>query len=901
MQFASPQYLILLPLLAIVGWCYRRLELWRPLRAAGLVILVLALADPRIRRLADGMDLWVLIDRSASAEEIVSQNIEEWKRLLKPPRSKDRLHLVDYAAEVVSKPNTETATYPGDRGLTRTALALQDVLALADRDRHTRVLAFTDGYSTEPLTGLAEKLQTMGIPLDYRLLTAEETVDYRVTDFALPARSQVGEPFILDIRLSGDLDAEVPLRVTRDGTVIAETKARVENGAASLRFTDRLVDPGSHRYEVTITPQTDAHQGNNRHEGWIEITAGPRVLLVTAYLDDPVARILGAQGFDVRVVNDPGSLTLGMLTGTKNVIINNVPAWDMPNDFLKALDFYVNEQGGGLLMAGGKQSFGSGGYYESAIDPLLPVTMELKSEHRKLAVAMAIIMDRSGSMGMTTASGHTKMQLANEGSGRAVELLGSQDLIAVNAVDSSSHSIVPLTNVGQHRAEIINRVRRIESMGGGIYVYTGLKAAWDELKKAEVGQRHIILFTDAADSEEPGAYKALIADMVKNAGTVSVIGLGTKSDPDAPFIEDIAKLGNGRMFFTTVPGDLPNIFAQETVTVARSTFIEEPIGAQPTGAWYEIAAKDLEWLGEVDGYNLSYTREGDAAALLSKDEYAAPLVATGRRGIGRSAAVSFPLGGEFSDRVRAWPQVGDFLQTLNRWLMGEQTPPGIGLRHELVGTELTIDLLYDEAEWADRFATRPPQVVLARGEGADATSALTWERLAPGHFSVRTDLKEGELIRGAVRVGETALPFGPVIVGTSTEWAFDSERVAELRIVSEISGGRELLELSEAWKKPERKDFASIQPWLLSLLLLLVITDALVTRTGWQLPEFALARSKSSKPKARPRQARPEKKPEVAAPPVPEAPAAPPEPAEKSAEEAAQERKSRFSRAKRGR
>ncbi|MCB1229999.1 MAG: VWA domain-containing protein [Verrucomicrobiae bacterium] len=922
MTFASPQFFILLPLLAVIGWYFRRLELWRPLRAAGLLLLVFALANPQIRRLADGMDLWVLIDRSASAEEIVARNIEEWKRLLdrSRPSSKDRLHFVDYATEVVSKPNTETASYPGDRSLTRTALALQDAIALSDRERHSRILVFTDGYATEPLTGLPEKLEEMQIPLDYRLLTSDETTDFRITDFHLPSRSQVGEPFIMDVNVTGNVEAEVPLRIARDGEIIADTKTTISAGLDSLRFTDRLVEPGSHHYEVTILPETDAHQGNNRYEAWIEIAAGPRVLLISKYADDPVAGILRAQGFDVDLIDDPGSLTVGQLTGAKNVILNNVPAWDIPTEFLKALDFFVNEQGGGLLMAGGKHSFGAGGYYESSVDPLLPVTMELKSEHRKLAVAMAIVMDRSGSMGMTTSSGHTKMQLADEGAGRAVELLGPQDLVAVNAVDSTSHEIVPLINVGQHRAEIINRVRRIESMGGGIFVYTGLKAAWDQLKQADIGQRHIILFSDAADSEEPGAYRTLVEEMVKEGASVSVIGLGTKSDPDAAFIEDIAKRGNGRMFFTDIPGDLPNIFAQETVTVARSTFIDEPVATQATGSWYEIGAKDFEWLGEVDGYNLSYTREGDAAALISKDEYAAPLVAYARRGIGRSAAVSFPLGGEFSDEIRAWPKVGDFVQTLNRWLMGEQTPPGIGIRHELTGTELKIDLLYDETEWNERFAARPPRVVLARGEGAERSSELTWERLAPGHFSVRADLKEGEMIRGAVQVGQTALPFGPVVVGTSTEWAFDPERVAELRATSEISGGRELLDLSEAWKKPERKDFTSLQPWLLSFLLLLVLADALVTRTGWHLPEFTLLKERFAKSVARKVKSKAEPKRRTLRRSVPtessteslpgrdglpgrpldeEPPPAPP--AEKSAEEKAEERKTRFNRAKRGR
>ena len=80
------------------------------------------------------------------------------------------------------------------------------------------------------------------------------------------------------------------------------------------------------------------------------------------------------------------------------------------------------------------------------------------------------------------------------------------DAITVFAVDSSAHEIAALLNVGENRGELIDRIRKIESMGGGIFVYTGMKEAWAKLKTAEAGQRHMILFTDAADSEEPGDY-----------------------------------------------------------------------------------------------------------------------------------------------------------------------------------------------------------------------------------------------------------------------------------------------------------------------------------------------------------------------------------------------------------
>ena len=131
------------------------------------------------------------------------------------------------------------------------------------------------------------------------------------------------------------------------------------------------------------------------------------------------------------------------------MILNNVPAHEVPTDFLKSLDFFVREQGGGLLMAGGEHSFGSGGYFQSPIDALLPVSMELKSEHRKLAVALAIVMDRSGSMSVGVGGGKTKMDLANSGAANAIDLLGPMDQIAVFAVDSEPTKMIPLTRIGE--------------------------------------------------------------------------------------------------------------------------------------------------------------------------------------------------------------------------------------------------------------------------------------------------------------------------------------------------------------------------------------------------------------------------------------------------------------------
>ena len=49
-----------------------------------------------------------------------------------------------------------------------------------------------------------------------------------------------------------------------------------------------------------------------------------------------------------------------------------------------------------------------------------------------------------------------------------------------------------------------SKILRIQSQGGGIYVYEALAKAAEMIMKAKAGTKHIILFADATDAEEPG-------------------------------------------------------------------------------------------------------------------------------------------------------------------------------------------------------------------------------------------------------------------------------------------------------------------------------------------------------------------------------------------------------------
>jgi hypothetical protein len=159
----------------------------------------------------------------------------------------------------------------------------------------------------------------------------------------------------------------------------------------------------------------------------------------------------------------------------------------------------------------------------------------------------------------------------------------------------------------------------------------------------------------------------------------------------------------------------------------------------------------------------------------------------------------------------------------------------VGLKHRIEGRQMFLDLLHDD-EWEPRLQAKPPRILMAHGDDAAAAHEIAWERLSPGHYQASVTLKEGEMVRGAVQLGGAVLSFGPTILGGSAEWAFDESRVEDLRRTSAASGGRELLDLSQAWRNPKTPRFASLQPLLLLTALLLFLVDALITRTGWTMP-----------------------------------------------------------------
>jgi hypothetical protein len=388
------------------------------------------------------------------------------------------------------------------------------------------------------------------------------------------------------------------------------------------------------------------------------------------------------------------------------------------------------------------------------------------------------------------------MDLANLGTCAAIETLGPFDEVGVIAVDSAAHTVQPLTPADQ-KTSICNQVRTIQSLGGGIFTYTALLAAATMVQESGKGTRHIVLFADAADAEEPGDYVRLLETLRGIGITVSVIGLGSDADTDAEFLKDVARRGNGRILFTANVDELPRLFAQEAITVARSSFVSEPTNVRTLADVVLLGDRPSSAFPAIDGYNLSYLRPGATLGAVTTDEYAAPVLAFWHRGLGRIAALTAEVDGKFSGRLNSWGGFAPFSVGLGRWLLGGDPPVGVQATIERERSQgiVRVELDPDRPRDASGSARAPIAVIVPPGAttGDSERLALSW--VGEHTLEARFPLRHTGVYVGAVEAAPgQVLPLPPLSLPYSPEFeprTDPNEGRATLTEIARISGGGE--------------------------------------------------------------------------------------------------------------
>jgi Mg-chelatase subunit ChlD len=847
-RFVHPEaFLLALPAGYLLWHWGRERPAVTGLRLLAVLGLLAVLAEPYRPSAAAGRDLILVVDASRSVGQTA---LDRGRELLEAARGAarpgDRIGLVAFGRDArllvpPGEPLEARLDLPSgavDADGTDLLLALDRGLQCIPPGRRGSVLLVSDGEPTGPAPWPAARAaRRRGIAVDVAPLRRAAGSDIAVEELSVPGEVALGEPLRIVGWVRADRELTVPFHLLRDGAVIQSGQVALRTGPNRLSFRDLLAEAGVHRYELALEVEGDRVRENDRALAAVRVDAPPRLLLVApGGRRGRLAAALEGSGLELEV-RAPGALpaSLDGLDPYAAVVVENVAAEDLPAGSMRLLQHFVEDLGGGLLMTGGRASFGVGGYRRSPLEEVLPVSMEIREEQRRFALAMAIALDRSGSMTAPAGLGRTKMDLANLGGIAALEMLGPNDEAAVIAVDSSPHVVVPLGPVDDLPA-LIDRVRRIEAGGGGIFVGVALEEMSRELAKSSTATRHMVLFADAADAEEPGAYRDFVPRLRDLGITLSVIALGGPADVDAALLLELARLGGGRCKFVEDANQLPRLFAQETIEVARSSFAESVTAVETLPDLLAVGEVGFQDFPAVAGYSIAWLEPGATVGLRARDETGAPLLAFWQRGLGRAAAFLPEADGAFSGDLAGWEGYAAFFATLGRWLAGSRGGGGVWASVRREGHEgvLRVEL----APGAEGRADALRAVVLGPG-GAEP---LWLERNAARRLEARFPLDRDGVHRVAVQAGPgevlrpapVALPYSPEF-----EPRVDPEEGAKtLARLAEITAGRVDPPLADLLAGP--RDSAGFEPlgavfaWLaLALVLLEIAVRRLELRFAW--------------------------------------------------------------------
>ncbi len=720
------------------------------LSLASLSLLVLALSQPYVKDASGGGSVLVVVaDRSASMPPASHERqLEIIRNVEKERKPGDLVAVVAFAEKVFVEQTPSDLPFGGFKGAydgsaSDIAAALKTATSLIPDGKSGKIFYIGDGLFTgeDPLKSLAASGRM--VPCDFREFRRPCPEDAAVILFQMPQSVEKGEIFRISAEILAPSGAgQIKYALVRDNKhIVASGIMDPQGETGRIEFHDKCDDEGYRIYSLTIFPENekgDSVPENNKAEN-VMLVEGAKKILHIGPPGSPLMALAAGNRLEVEnIAPEAAQLSLSKLSSYGSVVIENTAANKLGFAGQEALKAFVLELGGGLMMTGGKNSFGSGGYFKSPVEEVLPLTLELRREHKKLTTAVVVALDRSGSMSVPVDGGLQKMDLANRGTVAVLDLLTDNDIFGVLAVDSSAHLIQKVGRIGGSRAAIRDRILSIKSMGGGIFIYEALSNAANMMQGAKAGARHIVLFADAADSEEPGDYRTLLGILQKNGITVSVIGLGSEKDCDAPLLNNIASLGGGNIFYSNRAEELPQLFAQDVISVVKGAFVEEDTRLALASDLPLIAQIPGKGAPDVGGYNVCFLKAGASAGIVTADEEKTPILAFTEAGRGRSVAFTAEFAGEFSGPFRKWKEAGQIFLSCIRWMNpSDEASDAIftRMRRDEKGAEICIHL--DPSRSRDPFRGTPETLVLTESANGIAKERIRMKWDSPHVLSAK--------------------------------------------------------------------------------------------------------------------------------------------------------------------
>lgn len=397
------------------------------------------------------------------------------------------------------------------------------------------------------------------------------------------------------------------------------------------------------------------------------------------------------------------------------VILGEGAAGTLPRELQKAIVKTVRD-GAGLLAATGRKALFAESAVEKEYARLFPVSYEGEQEKKIPTVSLVVIIDTSGSMR------GTRIDLARETARLALENLKENDLAGIVEFHGARRWAAPLQSAA-NQFSLMRALNRLNA-GGGTVILPAVNEAFYALRNTNSRLKHVLILTDGG--VEYGDFETLIRKMARNDITVSTVMVGPG---DSDFLRRLALWGNGRFFRASSRFAIPDLKFHPQGIEPLPPYREGSFSLRPgaEGITSELPS------GLVLGGFVKSTPGKDSEILLEAEKL--PVLATVRRGLGKTAVLNTEWNGAWTQKLAAVPEYSAMLTALVRSLPDRVRFTGIAAWNRSVNRDLDFEF--------ETAGDRPELEIVLNSENG---KIRTWKVSAGenGTFRFRLpDLPEG--------------------------------------------------------------------------------------------------------------------------------------------------------------
>ncbi len=689
LRFTHPQYLFLLPIFILYIWYVSRhtfaeLDKWRSsfsfwTRTFIGTAIILAISGIQIIRPTTNLCTSFVVDLSYSSQAMQQEALSYIQEAVKKKRPGDMITVVAFGGDAWLDRSAEEREGKVDRiyslpkkSRTNISAGIQLAMAAFPEEAGKQLIILTDGNENQGnVLSQVEIAASNDIRISVYPLKRKDTSEVLLSKISAPAVTKIGSPVNISVIAESTNDITAKLNIYKNDNLYDSKTVKLQTGKNIFSFDDFLNGAGLFQYKATIeVPKgNDEIPDNNQVYCYTRVAGKTSTLIVEGADGDGehLARTLKANGIEVvlgKAENVPKNLA--ECSKWDSIIFSNVPAWQISADSIAAIQGAVKDTGMGFMMTGGAESFGAGGYFNTQIENILPISMDTRKKKKYSSVAIVLVIEYLEEQAITNR--------AIEAAKATVDMLLPTDKIGVeNCGYDKNLWPIPIQLV-QDKDKIKSEMdKKLQEMYDPPTYENHLQEAAKALINTKADVKHILLVGDG-DAMFYNNWNTMSSTLrnIKRAGiTVSAISTGVEGAKGLAEMRKIATQGGGIAYEAKRPEDLPRLLVRDQQSVTRPPIYEKPFRVIPFDTSH-ATTKDIDWgnAPPLTGYTITSNKENapTARVLLSSPEND-PIFAVWQYGLGKTAAFASEPSPHWGLHWMNWPDAQKFWMQSTRWIL----------------------------------------------------------------------------------------------------------------------------------------------------------------------------------------------------------------------------------------